>query len=453
MIWKTPSGLAYAASVSSSLSRGKNAVLLIPRPLPREPLLRRLAKDLKNAGKREPKVFDLSQAESHDSRDLASVLRTAWNWDDEPRRPDFGARPTLPDLFEILEGDGSLKFLALTGLESLSPEAQTAMAADVSRWAGLSQDAATPVPRGLRLALVAPPSFKEIRTDLFLTRHVFWGLIRQSDLEWAFRRLMASSRAADSVSQAEYLYLKPLCLALCSEDFELMTGIVSARPRSVRDVADVLKDHPLRRKAGSRRMDDSEPAAKAGRHPSLSGGLPPPRPSGLREIEMWSEGVLSAGGFTRVHPALLDEDAIGKAVAAAQREVFLPTVDHVHSILVDAVEMAHGKGIWDFLSRDRTERDNVLTEIGPLAYFITNRIGPMGCLHPHAKKSAQDCAFAWRQLRHAGAHNKIATFENVLAAVERYNEFREHYERMTRQNAASPGPRTGGNGNGRRPER
>ncbi|MDR1038314.1 MAG: hypothetical protein LBT40_17605 [Deltaproteobacteria bacterium] len=433
MIWKTPGGLAFAASISSSLSRGKNAVVMLPRTLPKASLIRRVSRDLHNDGKKVPKVFDLATAAPPDADGLVPILRDAWDWNDESRKPHFGDRPELPDLFRALWEDRNLKFLALTGLETLPPQAQQAVAEGVSEWAGLSQDASNPSPQGLRLAVFVPPSFREIRSDLFLTRHVFWGQIRQSDLDWAFRRSMSASRAQDSQAQAEYLYLKPMCLALCSEDFELMARIVAERPMSLEDAVDILRSYPLRKateKMGVR--PDAADTAAAARHPLLSGGLPPPRPASRHEVELWSEGLLAANGFTRLHPVMLGMNDLERAVAAAQREVFLPAVDHVQSILVTIVEMAHGPDVWSFYLQDPEQRNHVLTEISPMAYFLAQTVRPHGILNYQAKKSAQDCAFAWRQLRHAGAHNKVATFREVLTAVKRYNEFREHYERVTR---------------------
>ncbi|MDR1313874.1 MAG: hypothetical protein LBQ12_09300 [Deltaproteobacteria bacterium] len=444
MIWKTPSGLAFAASVSSSLSRGKNAVVMLPRPLPVESLVRTVSRDLKNAGCRAPKLFDLSRAEGAGAggegpEGLVPILRDAWDWEDEGRRPDFGARPSLPELFKALEEDGSLKFLALTGLEALPLRSQAAIAAGASEWAGLSQDASSPSPRGLRLALVVSPSFREMRSEPFLTRHAFWGLIRQSDLEWAFRRRMASSRAQDSMSQAEYLYMRPMCLALCSEDFELMSRIVSARPKSLEEVEELLKSHPLR-KTAERLGWPQDAGAAADRHPLLSGGLPPRKPTSKRDVELWAEGLLTAGGFSRLHPALLGKEGLERAVASAQREVFLPAVDHVQSLLVSTVEMAYGPDVWEANLREGDSLTHVLTEISPMAYFITQTLRATPRFQYPAKKSAQDCAFSWRQLRHAGAHNKVATFREVLSAVEKYNEFREHYERMVRLKGSAPAP-------------
>jgi hypothetical protein len=325
----------------------------------------------------------------------------------------------LPGLYEDLARGGGLRFLALQGLGDLGRRAQEALAGGVSEWASATrQSAAAPWARGgLRLVLAVPPVFGEIRGDLFLPVHAFWASISRTDLDWAFDRHYGEHPSEDP---AEYLHLKALCLALCGEDFALMERLVSRRPGTLRDACGIMQAGPRREASGlarARSADAAEP-------PALNQGRPPKRPSSVDELELWSEGLLSAVGNSRLHPSVLEYPVLEKAVAAAQRELFLPLVDYVHSLLVAAVERAWGAGVWQELEPDAEARADVLSEISPLAFFIKRKVGRNEAFTGHARETALSCAFSWRRIRHSTAHNRLAHLDLIREAVADYERFR-----------------------------
>jgi hypothetical protein len=430
MIWKTPNGRAFAAAVHSSLSRGKNAVVVLPRPLIGQPFVKAVSGMLVAGGHRPPRVFDLSRAEPHETSDLAAILRSAWDWKDEHPAPDFSLRPSPADLFRILAADGTLRFLALTCPEELPPAARETVASGAADWARLSAPTGGAPPVGLRLLLAVTPSLKDVRPGPALAKHVFWGRIRHEDLEWAFRRLASPSANGTVKYRAEYMFLKSVCLALCWEDLDLMRKLVAEKPTSLEAIEKALAGHPLRKVAERKKW--LTPLSAMARHPLLNSGLPPAEPSGRLQEEQWSEGLMAAsGGAAWRHPVLLDREGIERAVASSQREVLMPVVDHVHRMLISAVEAVHGKAIWFRQFRKAGPRDDSLTEIAHLAAYISKHVGFHGPLNYSTKGLLMNCAHAWRDIRNTTAHNNMASFDEVMEAVKAYDAFREFFDELT----------------------
>ncbi|MDR3153592.1 MAG: hypothetical protein LBW85_04790 [Deltaproteobacteria bacterium] len=436
MIWQTPSGQAFAAEALDSLSAGKNAALVVPKPLIGMPLINAVSEGLRQKGLRPMHAFDLSAADLPAGTPFAdfglpAVILAAWNWEDEWHCPVFGSRSLLSDIYGELARDRSLKFLALTGVDSLPRERQAALFKGVSEWSALTQQSRHDHLEhvGLRIVLLVPPSEHELRSDLFLEHRVFWGRIHAGDLEWAFRRLETQFQAE---SPAEYLFLKALCLGLCVEDFPLMKTIVTRQPKSLEDLEAILEKHPLR--AVARKLSRTCPPPRPGLHPSLNRGNPPPKPTSLEEIRLWSEGLMWAGASAGLHPAIMDREELERAVAAAQRDVFLPVVDHAHTLLVSALELAFGEGMWEQMVHDPARREDIRSEISPLAFFIKKDLRPDYQFSYNAKRAAEECAFSWRRIRNETAHNRPVAFHEISRAFSEYANFRARvYEPLARK--------------------
>jgi hypothetical protein len=433
MIWTTPNGQTYLNKIYDDLALGKNVVLVVPKPLSDEQLLENLS-DLLLKNNFILPVYNLSKIIVKSLHPLRTILRNAVDWELVEKTPDFNSQPTLNDMFQSLASANTLKFLALTGLNTLSPASQTGLADDVAKWARFpNQLSQFGKPSGLRLVLITQPTFQEIGEDLLLSRHIFWGIIRQSDTDWAVTRLlneMYSSPSLDNDESAltEYLFLKSLCLGLCSEDFQLIENILKARPKGIEDLERILENIPLRK--AIQKLDIQYLPEVPTRHPSLNWGRIRPVPTSHDEIALWSQGVLSATGQTGIHPVFLFRDDLEKAVATAQREVFLPIVDHVHSLLISAIEMAYGKEIWKKFSKNDNHRKAILSEISPLAFFIRDKVKITQNLSKHYLNTAINCAFAWREIRHATSHNTMADYQLISKAVKTFNAFASHYDRL-----------------------
>jgi hypothetical protein len=453
VIWRSPGGQAYLERVAGDLAQGKNAVLVVPRPHLAGRLTSALQDLLRQRGFPSFSQWRVPRDPQGGFSDLAGIIRNAASHGFAPAHagalgnargqdagiggPDGGhasADDGLHSLFDSFSPRGGLRFLALRGLETLPREAQESVAQGVSRWAAITQEALTSAGAhgGLRIVAPVPPVFPQMKSDLFMAVHAFWAAISRTDLDWAFNRLYNEHPSDDP---ADYLYLKAVCLAVCDEDFALMERIVSARPRTLRDAYAILQAHPLRR-AAERRAGAGASATADAEPPAFNHGRPPRRPVVREEVELWSDGLLAAVGASRLHPAFLQYDGLERAVASAQRELFLPLVDYVHSLIVASVERAHGRGVWASLESDEEARNEILTEISPLAFFIKRKVAPKGGFGARQREYALECAFAWRRIRHSTAHNRMASLDLIRDAFGDYARFRKNvYEALAPRTA------------------
>ncbi|MDR1036609.1 MAG: hypothetical protein LBT40_08580 [Deltaproteobacteria bacterium] len=494
MIWRSPGGQAYLERVAGDLAQGRNAVMVVPKPLLAGRLMPALQDVMRRRGLSPLARCRAAPLQSGAWPDLAGIIRGALGreaaagpggtpaqdrgraggpagagdraggpnvgraGDRDGGRAGAGDRAGSPDVSlagdsyggrtgsgdrsggpdkdragdrdgglhalydSFLTGRDGLRFLGVEGLDALPEELRAATAMDVSRWASVARERPGPAgkPGGLRIALAVAPSFGQVKSDLFLAVHAFWAAVTRNDQDWAFNRLYNEHPSEDP---AVYLFLKALCLAICQEDFELMERIVARSPATLRDAYAIVQAHPLRRVA--ERLPRAREAASArSEPPAFNHGRPPKRPVAPEEAELWSEGLMAAVGSAGAHPSLMRYEELERAVASSQRELFLPLVDYVHSLVVSAVERGHGPGVWAANVREEEERNEILTEISPLAFFIKRRIQPKGDFDHHARECALECAFAWRRIRHSTAHNRMASIELIRSAISNYERLR-----------------------------
>jgi hypothetical protein len=423
VIWESPGGQGYLGRAVRSLAEGKNAFLAIPRPHVTDSLARAVKELARREGLAAPEAFRVTAEDAGRFKDLAGVIRAALRLD-----PGDDGSPLMNDLFLSLAGDGKLSILYLTGLENLPPEAQKTVAAGLARWAEITQNTrpAFELPAGLRVIAAAPPSFPWPASDLFLTSHPFWAALSAWDVEWAFNRLYDENPAERT---EQYLFLKALCRALCAEDFALMGAILDRRPMGLEGVLEILRDHPLLDAAGAVGWSGAAPAED---HPDFNHGRAPSMPrAGTEEHLLWSEGLLTARGFSRLHPVLLLGNGLEKTITSAQRELFLPLADRVHSLIRATVESVYGEDAWLKLAPNEEDWRSALSEISPLSFFIQKWVMPKGAFTLACKAVTLNCGFAWRAIRHSTAHNHMASFATLKEAFRCYGVFRTQvYDRI-----------------------
>jgi hypothetical protein len=431
--------------VAEDLASGRNAVLRVPAPHIGEGLEKALTAALQRRGLPAPLSCratpdSLRAAGAGEPSGLPGLVTEALDRTARPAAGPNGSGSGIVKLFLAMTSEGGLRHLLVTGLDSLAPDEQRAVARDMSAWA---EETRRSLPgfsghRGLRIALAAPPVFPMVKDGPFLANHSFWAAVTEADVSRAFDIAYHDSA---SETQAEYMYLKSVCLAICAEDFDLVRKIVSGRPRNLADIEGYIRDHPLQTAAET--LGGRRPAPPA-EHPAFSHGGAPERPSSDKDVSLWSEGLLTAWG-PRLHPVLLPAKSLANTVAAKQRELFLPLVDFVHSLLVQTAEAFWGGGIWDDKELFRTNGkeyyrpnedpvDAALTEITPLAFFIKRCFESRKPLRPVPEtvgKSTLGCAFDWRAIRKANAHNEVITMDMLAKAYKSYFEFRNNvYDRL-----------------------
>ncbi|MDR1081715.1 MAG: hypothetical protein LBQ79_12345 [Deltaproteobacteria bacterium] len=423
MIWRSPGGQAYLERVAGDLAQGRNALMVVPKPLLTGRLTEALRDVMRRRGLPPLERRAAGPGTSGVPPDLAGVIRGAAAGNAATGTGADGSRDgRLHALYGSFMAGGGLRFLAVEGLDALPQELRAAAAGDISRWASVARERPGPAgrPAGLRIVVPLTPSFGQVKSDLFLAVHAFWAAVTRNDQDWAFNRIYNEHPSDDP---ADYLYLKALCLAVCQEDFGLMERMIARKPATLKDAFSMIREHPLSRLA-ERLPRARESAAARSEPPAFNHGRPPRRPVAPEEALMWSEGLLSAVGCAGVHPALMRYEELERAVASSQRELFLPLVDYVHSLIVASVEKGHGPDVWERNAREEEERNEILTEISPLAFCIKRKIGPMGDFDSRLRERALECAFAWRRIRHSTAHNRMASIELIRNAMACYERLR-----------------------------
>jgi hypothetical protein len=117
----------------------------------------------------------------------------------------------------------------------------------------------------------------------------------------------------------------------------------------------------------------------------------------------------------------MDDDQMKRCLSVGQRQVFLPLVDHVQSMLRQTIEDLFGDGVWNFYVPDESQRTSIAAEISSLAFFAETALPREKWPNSNERKALVDLAFAWRKVRHTIAHNKMLDFSQFELACNRYN--------------------------------
>ena len=294
---------------------------------------------------------------------LADLLKAHCNWAAMGLSVARLDSACLDDLFEAAANDGKLRFLALTGLENLAPEAQRNVADDLFGWASLSQQSQmkSPTPSGLRLLILATPDFPSVRTNLFLSVHLWWAKTRDVDRLAGFNEL-ALNENLDESPLVDSWWLQSLCQGFCHDDFTLMRIMLRDKPKTLEEIVETLKTHPLH-DAGLRcKPKVAKAPAQA---PQILGTKPRVPKDGLYR-ELWAKGLLFTDPHLSLHPVLMDQDQLIQAIGQGQRQVPLPLVDHMLSLLIETIEEIFGEGVWIDKEPDKEKRKSLISEISPL---------------------------------------------------------------------------------------
>ena len=426
MIWSTPSGRQLVDTLQRELEAGLNSVCYLPKPLLEDNFLALLSDRLYFAGRNKPvvsTVYPLGDGTSPSS--LADLLRSHWRWNDEALSwtgldETWVEEARLEDLFHATANDDCLKYLALTGLENLPAEAQRSVAKDLSVWAALTQQSqmSGPTPAGLRLLILATPGFPDVRTNLFLSAHRWWAMTGDIDRLAGFDEL-ARRDNLDREPLVDRWWLQSLCQGFCRDDFALMRLIFRDRPKTLEEIVETLKSHPLHEASHRYRPKMAKAPAQP---PQILGEKPRVPKDGLYR-ELWAAGLLFTDPQISLNPVLMDEDQLGQAIGLGQRQLLLPLVDQMLSLLKEAIEKIFGTGVWIANEHDVDKRADLVTEISPLAFFIRDKLPQTGRFTGQAWSTTNNFAFAWRGVRHTVSHNRMLPYGHLAKACSHYHEF------------------------------
>lgn len=413
MIWATPNGAAFVGRIHQDLSDGKNVVCVLPQPQLDEDFTPTLDEHFYNNS--QGRLIRLDATYHPDAIDLVSLFKLGWNWMEEGLEADDLVN-SLENMWHYFANDHDLRFVVLTGLDRLSEEDQVKISGNVAAWARFSQQSRTnsQKPAGLRFLILVSPNFPTFVSDLFLTVHHWWAQTDIVDHQWAFQRLLIDNPPSNLAMD---WWLQAVCRALGYYDWTMLKLIIDDPPLNFEQIKARIRHHPL------------FAIGQTGKHRHAHTGrflkplsLKPPRPPDRNpERSMWADGLFSHSPHHFPHPVLMTDDQLEYCLSFGQRQVFLPLVDHVLSMLRQTIEVLFGEGVWDFYEPDESQRSSIAAEISPLAFFVKKTLPHQKWSNLNERKALVDMAFAWRTVRHTIAHNRMLDFSNFEIACDRYN--------------------------------
>jgi hypothetical protein len=414
MLWNTPNSLRFIDKIYNDLLSAKNVLCILPKPLLSNSFLPEISNTLYVNYGLDLKELHCDPDNNHIT-DLFTLFKEYWDWDMENLDLSFldSGEDDLNILYDSMAKDKRLKLVAITGLDDLSEDIRKNFANDITAWSNLTHQSQKilSTPAGIRFLLLVSPLFPTVRTDLFMSVHHFWGQINFIDHHWIFDRYLEETPISNLT---EFWWYRALCKGLCCEDITLMEMILSHKPKNIDDVINLLQSHPLYDIGQQFQKGYNGSVSPT----SLISIIKPPLPTRPLERQLWAEGLLSANSSINIHPVIMDRDYLTKTIALAQREVFLPLVDHVHYILCYIIEKLYGEGCWVNEKNEET-REDVLSEISPLAFFIKHKLPG----DDPQKLLMKELAFSWRFIRHKIAHNSIVIYADLEKAFGYYSAF------------------------------
>jgi hypothetical protein len=437
-IWECPSGRRLIRAMRDDLIAGRNVVCVLPKPLLADDPVQALSETLQRDGHGHIKrvqagdpaegtaegtaggtagdpAVGTAEGTAGGPSCLASLLKAAWNWDHLDLDEGFLESASLSDLFLAAAKDDRLSFLALSHPDSLPAD-------DLKAWAALSKKHGSPGggPSGLRLLVLASPLLPLPAKDDHLKIHHWWARADDADNQLVLNELY-EELGIDESRLTLFWWLKSLGQGFCHDDFVLMGLILESKPKTIDGLIETLARHPLHPVA----KDYRERVAAQPPQPPLRLGERPPLPTNGLLKELWAEGLILGRSGSTLHPLLMSDQQLLKAVATSQRRVLMPLVDYMLSLLVTCVEKAFGPSVWEHYEPNEDERSRLLLEIGPLAFFIQNRL-LAGQVFPESLKApAVALGHSWRYIRNTLAHNGIVKYQSLEEAFDDYRKFCE----------------------------
>jgi hypothetical protein len=287
----------------------------------------------------------------------------------------------------------------------------------VPDWARFSQQSRTTGqnPIGLCFLILVSPTFPKFSSDLLLTIHHWWAQTDIVDHQWALNHFLAIN---PSQSLAQEWWLKGICRGIAYDDLSMMELLIENSPFNFDQIKALIQRHPLFGISKGLKLSSVLPNRVIN---PLSLTLPNP-PDRDTERILWANGLFSYNPHNFPHPVIMNDEQLSRCISMGQRQVFLPLIDHVQSILCNTIEDLFGAGVWEYYEKDISRRSSIVAEISPLAFFVKNtlpRQWPNSC----DRTAVTELAFAWRKIRHSIAHNNMLDFDDLKVAFERYENY------------------------------
>jgi hypothetical protein len=114
-------------------------------------------------------------------------------------------------------------------------------------------------------------------------------------------------------------------------------------------------------------------------------------------------------------------------INAGQRAVFSPLISDIHGMISLFLEKKLGPGVWEHYEQVEISRMSYQSELGPLAFFLKEKIRPAAVLKLNVINNLVDLAFAWREIRNISAHSKMVGFASLEKGVMFYLSCQEFF--------------------------
>jgi len=292
---------------------------------------------------------------------------------------------------------------------------------DSASWSAFLLDAAKQsqieVRPSFQLCVLGTPSFSNIRDDLFLAVHRWWGRITQLDIEWIVQDRL---EANPPESLAARYWIRALCRGLAISDPGLAALLVEQCPKDVEAVRGLLDGADY----------VSELLVRAPLDGQSSRFSPVRAPNCDPQKVLWCEGLLDwqeGHGIvvkSRALKPLHYRQELERRLWRGQLEVFLPLVELVRRDVCRALSCHFGGGWAIDLCRRAVGKgvdvDDVESEIGELAKLF-------GSLPRHLiPRPVRRAVLRWRQLRNELAHAEAVDYALLEDCVESYLELLEN---------------------------
>jgi len=261
------------------------------------------------------------------------------------------------------------------------------------------------------LLVIAPARLPLPESDASLDILCWQGKWRRADLELAFDE---SLRTSPPENDALGWWLYALCLGIGTTDPSLCSELFRETPQDIPSLIALLQRHPI---ATAAKLANRTNIITCDDNISSRPG--PIRKdaflNGTEKLDLWGKGILDLddSGALVIHPAALAQvkrtTSLERMVCRGQQQVFLPLQHSVLRILHQKLFDTFGNN-WHKKSGD-SDYDSALYDIGPLQHYIKKFL-------PNCPSEIKNTAYAWRDVRHAVAHNTLLPFEKLYIAME-----------------------------------
>ncbi|MDR2461254.1 MAG: hypothetical protein LBE38_10860 [Deltaproteobacteria bacterium] len=418
LLLQTPGGEYFKGSVVDHLKSGNNVVVYLPDSLKAEVFLNSINETLLNSGI--SKMY-IANAASYNGLPCLAALMAA-----QPEITRALCKRRFADYFK--SGlDETLQVRAIANLDRFPAESLVDIYAELLEANSVLRAHSSPNdPKGLRFLVILSPRFPPFPKMEGVVTLNWWAVITTVDHMTLFAKAINSLKSKPT--ETMYLWLKSICRGVGDNDPWLINELVNRMPLELSTIADIIKNHPLYQL----HFRTSKPQLFY-HHEFLYSGIShefPPPPQDDYHRNLWAQGLLNPGGLCSYHPVILvqSESILKKLVISGQIHVYFPLVEKAKNTIFQIIESRLGEDVWkDYIFNERV-REEVLCEIGPLAYHLEHSIKPDDTHLSSLVKQMAHLARAFSQLSHLSAHHMICQYSTLERALKLYHDAEKYLD-------------------------